>query len=109
MWIKEGCFLFSYKIHAGRNLPLILELSIRNPDISKTALKEKKDYKKLRNFNFLCGFSQKKLSTNQILVKRKQTFRKMAADNVETVFRLPSGINEGFIGNLLWQHGQQHQ
>ena len=34
----------------------------------------------------------------------------MAANNVETVFRLPSGVNEEFIRNLLWQHQQQqHQ
>ena len=50
MWIKKGRFLFRYKIHAGRNLPLILELSIHNPDISTTVLKEKKDNKKLKTF-----------------------------------------------------------
>ena len=32
------------------------------------------------------------------------------ADNkVETAFRLPSGANEGFIRNLLWQHLHQQQ
>ena len=33
----------------------------------------------------------------------------MAADNVETAFRLPGGVNEDFIKNLLWQHHQQQQ
>ena len=33
----------------------------------------------------------------------------MAANKVETAFRLPSGINEDFIRNLLWQHLQQQQ
>ena len=34
----------------------------------------------------------------------------MAANNVKTAFRLPSGINEDFIRNLIWHHHQQqHQ
>ena len=33
----------------------------------------------------------------------------MAADNVETAFRLPSGVNKDFITNLVWQHQQQQQ
>ena len=33
----------------------------------------------------------------------------MAADNVKTDFRLPSGINKDFIRNLLWQYEQQKQ
>ena len=33
----------------------------------------------------------------------------MAADSVETAFRLPTGINEDFIRNLIWQHQQQQQ
>ena len=33
----------------------------------------------------------------------------MAANKVETAFRLPSGINGDFIRNLLWQHLQQQQ
>ena len=33
----------------------------------------------------------------------------MVADNVKTVFRLPSGINEDLIRNLVWQHQQQQQ
>ena len=28
---------------------------------------------------------------------------------METAFRLPSGVNEDFIRNLLWQHHQQQQ
>ena len=31
----------------------------------------------------------------------------MAAGNVKTAFRLPSGVNEDFIRNLIWQHHQQ--
>ena len=33
----------------------------------------------------------------------------MADDNVKTAFRLPSGINEDFIRNLIWQHHHQQQ
>ena len=33
----------------------------------------------------------------------------MAADNLKTAFCLPSGVNEGFIMNLIWQHQQQQQ
>ena len=33
----------------------------------------------------------------------------MVADNVKTAFRLPSGVNEDFIRNLIWQHQQQQQ
>ena len=33
----------------------------------------------------------------------------MAANKVETPLRLPSGVNEDFIRNLLWQHLQQQQ
>ena len=33
----------------------------------------------------------------------------MAANKVETAFRLPSGVNEDFIRNLLWQLLQQQQ
>ena len=33
----------------------------------------------------------------------------MAANNVKTAFRLPSGVNEDFIRNLIWQHQQQQQ
>ena len=31
----------------------------------------------------------------------------MTADNVKTAFRLPCGVNEDFIRNLIWQHHQQ--
>ena len=31
----------------------------------------------------------------------------MAADNAKTAFRLPSGANEHFPRNLIWQHQQQ--
>ena len=57
----------------------------------------------------MAGSREKKLSANQIQVKRKETFRKMAAENVKTAFCLPSGVNEDFIRNLLWQHQQQRQ
>ena len=33
----------------------------------------------------------------------------MVADNVETIFRHPSGVNKDFIRNLIWQHHQQQQ
>ena len=33
----------------------------------------------------------------------------MAAKNVETAFRLPSGVNKDFIRYLLWQHQHQQQ
>ena len=33
----------------------------------------------------------------------------MAANNVETAFCLPSGINKDFMRNLLWPHYQQQQ
>ena len=33
----------------------------------------------------------------------------MSANNVKTAFHLPSGVNEDFIRNLLWQHQQQRQ
>ena len=33
----------------------------------------------------------------------------MAANTMKTVFRLPSGVNENFIRNLIWQHQQQEQ
>ena len=33
----------------------------------------------------------------------------MAADNVKTALRLPSGVNEDFISNLIWQHHHQQQ
>ena len=33
----------------------------------------------------------------------------MAANNVKKAFRLPSGVNEDFIRNLMWQHQQQKQ
>ena len=33
----------------------------------------------------------------------------MAANKVEAAFRLPSGVNEDFIRNVLWQHLQQQQ
>ena len=33
----------------------------------------------------------------------------MAADNVKIAFRLPGGVNEDFIRNLIWQPQQQHQ
>ena len=33
----------------------------------------------------------------------------MVAENVETIFRQPSGVNEDFIRNLIWQHHQQQQ
>ena len=56
--------------------------------------------KKLRIFNYLGRFLRKKLSTNQILVKRKQRFWKMATDNVKAAFCLTSGVNEDFIRNL---------
>ena len=31
----------------------------------------------------------------------------MAAANMKTAFLLPSGVNEDFIRNLIWQHHQQ--
>ena len=31
----------------------------------------------------------------------------MAVSKVETAFRLPSGVNEDFVRNLLWQYLQQ--
>ena len=52
---------------------------------------------------------EKKWLANQIQVKRKETFWKIAANNVETAFRLPNEINEDFIRNLIWQHQQQQQ
>ena len=33
----------------------------------------------------------------------------MVADNVETIFRQPSGVNEDFNRNLIWQHHHQQQ
>ena len=33
----------------------------------------------------------------------------MVADNVKTVFRLPSGVNKDLIRNLIWQLHQQQQ
>ena len=33
----------------------------------------------------------------------------MAADSMKTAFRLPNGVNEDFIRNLIWQHQQQQQ
>ena len=33
----------------------------------------------------------------------------MAANKVESAFRLPSRVNEDFIRNLLWQHLQEQQ
>ena len=34
----------------------------------------------------------------------------MAAHNMKTAFCLPSGVNEEFPSNLMWQqHQQQHQ
>ena len=33
----------------------------------------------------------------------------MAANNVKTAFRLPSGVKEDFIRNLIWQHQEQQQ
>ena len=33
----------------------------------------------------------------------------MSVDNAKTAFRLPSGVNEDFIRNLIWQHHQQQQ
>ena len=33
----------------------------------------------------------------------------MAANNVKTAFRLPIGVNEDFITNLIWQHHHQQQ
>ena len=33
----------------------------------------------------------------------------MAAVNVKAAFRLPSGVNEDFIWNLIWQHQQEQQ
>ena len=33
----------------------------------------------------------------------------MAADNVKTTFRLPIGVNQDLIRNLIWQHHQQQQ
>ena len=33
----------------------------------------------------------------------------MTANNVETAFRLLSGVKKDFIRNLLWQHHQQQQ
>ena len=31
----------------------------------------------------------------------------MAANNVKSAFRLPSGVNEDFFKNLIWKHQQQ--
>ena len=33
----------------------------------------------------------------------------MAVDSLKTAFHLPSGVNEDFIRNLIWQHHQQQQ
>ena len=33
----------------------------------------------------------------------------MAVNNVKTAFRLPSGVNEDIIRNLIWQHHHQQQ
>ena len=33
----------------------------------------------------------------------------MSGNNVKTTFRLPSGVNEDFIRNLIRQHHQQQQ
>ena len=33
----------------------------------------------------------------------------MGANNAKTAFRLPSGVNEDFIRNLIWQYQQQQQ
>ena len=63
----------------------------------------------MRIFNFLGGFSRKKVSVDQIYVKHKQTFWKMAADNLKIASRLPSGVNEDFIRNLIWLHHHQQQ
>ena len=65
--------------------------------------------KKVENSQVSWRIFKKKLSTNQIHVKRNETFWKMVADNVKTAFRLPSWVN--LISNLIWQHHpqQQHQ
>ena len=69
---------------------------MRNRDIWKTAPK-RWEKKKFRIFNFLGGFSRKKI-IKQSNLKHKQTFWKMAADNDKTAFRLPSGVKEDFTG-----------
>ena len=33
----------------------------------------------------------------------------MTANNAETTFRLPSGVNKDFIRNILWKHQHQQQ
>ena len=47
-----------------------------------------------------------KKNINQSNLKRKQTLRKMAANNVETAFHLLSDLNEHFIKNSFWQYQQ---
>ena len=82
---------------------------MRNPDIWKNHA-ENDERKKKREFStFLADSREKRLSTNQTKAKCKQTFWNMAADNVKAAFHLPSGVNEDFIRNLIWQHHQQQQ
>ena len=64
---STGRFPFSWNFHADRKF-LILELSMRNRDIWKTSLK-RWDKKKLRIFNFLGGFSRKKIINQSNLGK----------------------------------------
>ena len=51
---------------AGRKFRLILELSMRNRDIWKTALKKLREKKSWEFSTFLADSREKKLSTNQI-------------------------------------------
>ena len=65
--------------------------------------------KKLRIFNFLGGFSRKKIINQSKLSKRKQIFWKMTVENMKTAFHLPNGVSKDFIWNFIWQPHQQQQ
>ena len=63
---------------------------MRNHDFSKTTLKKNEGKKKLENFNFSRWILEKK--------KRKQTFRKMAANNLKKLFVNPVRLMKTLSG-----------
>ena len=67
--------------------------------------------KKAENFQLPWRILEKKIYQPMKFKQNvnKNSFRKMAANKVETAMCLPSGVSKGFMRNLLWQHLQQQQ
>ena len=82
---------------ASRKFSLILEMGMHNPYISKIVLKKRRE--KNWEFSTPLADSREKKTVNQSNLTKMLINIQINGD-VETAFRLPSGVKEDFIRNL---------